>query len=163
MKPRTLIVVLLLFSSVTLADEELRVTPVVPVADTVTGYSFNGFEGNRGLDPRDGTPRFAVRWIAQRADGQCARDIDGRCQTVSLTLTGADARAVLDQLNTANLATKSLTARAHDLGRDRGVLPTRGAIQGTPGIPTETPTPTGTTTRTPTLTPTAAPTVTRAP
>jgi hypothetical protein len=118
------------------ADETtVLATPAVPAGDAVTGWhieQLNIFTGVKN-DPVS----ITVVLAALRADGWCARNPGGICQMKTVIYSGADAIAMLNNLNTANLSSNSLRRRILTKLLTDGHI--QGSLSGTAGVPTPTP------------------------
>lgn len=128
-------------------------TPLAPARLPEAPAAYHLTEIRLAIDP----PAVVIRVEARRADGVCARDARDDCQTVVARYEGDEARALLNVLNSANLASRSLVRRVLERLQADGHLPA-GAIAGAAGVATTTPTASATPTGSATETPTQAPT-----
>lgn len=151
--PAALAVLAVLAVAPVRAEVWVSSTPLAPARPPEAPAAYHLTEIRLAIDP----PAVVVRVEARRADGACARDARDDCQVVVARYEGDDARALLNALNSANLASRSLVRRVLERLQTDGYLPA-GAIAGAAGVATTTPTPTATASTSPTPAPTLAPT-----
>lgn len=146
------LLVALLAAAAAPAQEILISTTPLPQRATEAPAAYHLTELRLRLEP----PEVAVRLEARRGDGACARDARGDCQALAVSYQGAEAAALLDLLNTANLSSRSLRRRVIERLQADGHLPA-GNIAGSASLATatSTATPTGTATSTATRPPEA--------
>lgn len=111
---RTLVVATVLaVATLSLAQDDL--TPLTPIPTRVSEPVAKIIPAKLCLQRFPGAPEMTqveAHFMYVNAEGGCARDAYGNClPSVPVTVTGAEAATLIQQLNTANLTNNSLFRR----------------------------------------------------